>query len=87
MYKDPDGNFYDSYEDYVNSPDLDPETVYIKLLSGSRTDTDLVIQDCIDTEKITTIPILQVSATGRDLEDRIDIGLRELSSLVEKESI
>ena len=22
---------------YVNSPDLDPETVYIKLLSGART--------------------------------------------------
>ena len=37
MYKDPDGNIYDSYEDYVNSPDLDPETLYIKLLSGTRT--------------------------------------------------
>lgn len=37
MFIDPDGNKYESYKDYVNSPDLDPETVYLKLLSGSRT--------------------------------------------------
>lgn len=37
MYIDADGNKYESYKDYVNSPDLDPETVYFKLLSGSRT--------------------------------------------------
>lgn len=37
MYIDIDGNKYKSYKDYVNSPDLDPETVYIKLLSGVRT--------------------------------------------------
>ncbi len=37
MYIDADGNKYESYKDYVDSPDLDPETVYIKLLSGART--------------------------------------------------
>ena len=37
MYIDTDGNKYESYKDYVDSPDLDPETVYLKLLSGSRT--------------------------------------------------
>lgn len=36
MYIDTDGNKYESYKDYVNSPDLDLETVYLKLLSGSR---------------------------------------------------
>ena len=37
MYIDVDGNKYKSYEDYVNSPDLDPEEVYYKLLAGVRT--------------------------------------------------
>lgn len=37
MYIDADGNKYESYKDYVNSPDLDSETIYIKLLSGART--------------------------------------------------
>ena len=37
MYIDADGNKYESYKDYVDSPDLDPETVYVKLLSGVRT--------------------------------------------------
>ena len=36
MYIDVDGNKYKSYEDYVNSPDLDPENVYYKLLAGVR---------------------------------------------------
>jgi hypothetical protein len=36
MYIDVDGNKYKSYEDYVNSPDLDPENVYYKLLAGIR---------------------------------------------------
>ena len=37
MYMDYDGNEYDSYYEYVNSPNLDIETFYIKLFSGSRT--------------------------------------------------
>ena len=37
MYIDADGNKYESYKDYVDSPDLDAETVYFKLLSGVRT--------------------------------------------------
>lgn len=37
MYIDPDGKKYNSYMDYVNSPDLDTETIYIKLLAGVRT--------------------------------------------------
>ena len=37
MYIDVDGNKYKSYKDYVNSPDLDPENIYIKLLAGVRT--------------------------------------------------
>ena len=37
MYIDVDGNKYKSYEDYVNSPDLDPEVIYIKLAAGVRT--------------------------------------------------
>ena len=36
MYIDVDGNKYKSYEDYVNSPDLDPEVIYIKLAAGIR---------------------------------------------------
>lgn len=37
MYIDVDGKKYKSYEDYVNSPDLDPEVIYIKLAAGVRT--------------------------------------------------
>ncbi len=32
-----DGNKYKSYEDYINSPDLDPKDIYYKLLAGVRT--------------------------------------------------
>ena len=37
MYIDADGNKYESYKDYVNSPELDSYTIFIKLLSGVRT--------------------------------------------------
>jgi len=37
MYIDADGNKYESYMDYVNSPEFDSYTVFIKLLSGVRT--------------------------------------------------
>jgi len=37
MYKDVFGNTYESYEEYVNSPDLDTDLVYIKLWRGERT--------------------------------------------------
>ena len=36
-YTDSDGNVYDSYEAYCNSPDLDSYTVMLKLHSGART--------------------------------------------------
>lgn len=36
-YTDPDGNVYDSYEAYCNSPDLDAYTIMLKLHAGSRT--------------------------------------------------
>ena len=36
-YIDPDGNEYESYEAYCNSPDLDTYTVMLKLHAGSRT--------------------------------------------------
>ena len=35
-FTDSDGNIYDSYEAYCNSPDLDEYTVMLKLHSGSR---------------------------------------------------
>ena len=35
-FTDSDGNIYESYEAYCNSPDLDPYTVMLKLHSGSR---------------------------------------------------
>ena len=35
-YTDSDGNIYESYEAYCNSPDLDEYTVMLKLHSGSR---------------------------------------------------
>ncbi len=35
-FTDSDGNVYESYEAYCNSPDLDPYTVMLKLHSGSR---------------------------------------------------
>ena len=37
MYKDVFGNTYESYEEYVNSPNLDTDLVYIKLWRGQRT--------------------------------------------------
>ena len=36
-YIDPDGNVYESYDAYCNSPDLDMYSVMLKLWSGSRT--------------------------------------------------
>ena len=36
FYKDSDGNVYESYDAYCNSPDLDEYTVMLKLWSGSR---------------------------------------------------
>ena len=35
-FTDSDGNVYESYEAYCNSPDLDEHTVMLKLHSGSR---------------------------------------------------
>ena len=35
-YISPDGDVYDSYEAYCNSPDLDDYTVMLKLWAGSR---------------------------------------------------
>ena len=35
-YTDSDGNVFESYEAYCNSPDLDEYTVMLKLHSGSR---------------------------------------------------
>jgi len=37
MYKDKLGNTYSSYQEYVNSPNLDMDLVYIKLWKGERT--------------------------------------------------
>lgn len=51
MYIDADGNKYESYKDYVDSPDLYPETVYIKLLSEAMTpqnDEERKIKDEMD---------------------------------------
>lgn len=36
-YTDSDGNVYESYEAYCNSPDLDTYTIMLKLHAGSRT--------------------------------------------------
>ena len=35
-YTDSEGNVYNSYEDYCNSPDLDSDLVVIKLWNGQR---------------------------------------------------
>ena len=35
-YIDPLGNEYPSYQDYVNSPDLDTDLIQIKLWRGER---------------------------------------------------
>ena len=35
-YTSPDGEVYDSYEAYCNSPDLDTNTIMLKLWAGSR---------------------------------------------------
>ena len=37
MYKDPLGNTYASYEEYVNSPHLDTDLIWLKLWRGERT--------------------------------------------------
>ena len=35
-FRDPDGNDYESYEAYCNSPDLDDHTIMLKLHNGIR---------------------------------------------------
>ena len=35
-YTDSDGNLYESYEAYCNSPDLDDYTIMLKLHAGTR---------------------------------------------------
>ena len=37
MFKDPLGNTYTSYEEYVNSPHLDTDLIWLKLWRGERT--------------------------------------------------
>lgn len=37
MYIDAEARKYKSYEEYVNSPDLDLDLIYAKLWSGERT--------------------------------------------------
>ena len=37
MFKDPLGNTYASYEEYVNSPNLDTVLIWLKLWRGERT--------------------------------------------------
>ena len=37
MYIDRNGNKYNSRKEYVNSPDLEIEDIYMYLLSGERT--------------------------------------------------
>jgi hypothetical protein len=37
MFKDALGNTYASYEEYVNSPNLDRDLVYLKIWKGERT--------------------------------------------------
>ena len=37
MYIDAEGRKYKSYDEYVNSPDLDLDLIYAKLWSGERT--------------------------------------------------
>ncbi len=37
MYIDAEGRKYKSYEEYVNSPDIDLDLIYAKLWSGERT--------------------------------------------------
>lgn len=37
MYIDTEGRKYKSYEEYVNSPDLDLDLIYAKMWSGERT--------------------------------------------------
>ena len=37
MYIDTEGRKYKSYEEYVNSPNLDLDLIYAKLWSGERT--------------------------------------------------
>ena len=34
MFIDADGHKYNSYEEYINSPDLDLDLIYSKLWSG-----------------------------------------------------
>lgn len=40
MYIDTGGHKYNSYEEYINSPDLDLDLIYSKLWSGERTPQD-----------------------------------------------
>ena len=37
MYTDVEGHKYNSYEEYVSSPDLDLDLIYSKLWTGERT--------------------------------------------------
>lgn len=35
-YRAPDGTLYDTYQDYVNAPDLDTDIIQSKLWTGER---------------------------------------------------
>lgn len=37
MYINTEGHKYNSYEEYINSPDIDLDLIYSKLWSGERT--------------------------------------------------
>lgn len=47
-YIDSDGDVYESYEAYCNSPDLDPYNVMLKLYAGQRTPQNDFEQHLLD---------------------------------------
>lgn len=50
-YYDCDGNYYESYEAYCNSPDLDTHTIMLKLHAGSRKPQNQFEQDLLQEMK------------------------------------
>ena len=60
-YTDPEGNVFDSYEDYCNGPDLDPDLIVIKLWKGERIPQN-------DYERAVLAEVQEITRQGKSFE-------------------
>lgn len=65
MYIDTEGHKYNSYEEYINSPNLDLDLIYSKLWSGERPPQD-------EREKEIKKELDEMKSRGENLELNFD---------------